>query len=160
MLGGLRQCKLKMNHSASSRKYKTLPPPKSWVELTDACVVRISSSGSFEAAQSELQQLVDLAPTLNSKIVQQNTRAPWNAPEVVSLFQECTFRQLVIVSDEISTFLVGLASLALESGYDTFAVIHNLDKAPQSASMRLEMIGAKIVDFERFLEECRIATNS
>ncbi|WP_148235180.1 hypothetical protein [Parvularcula bermudensis] len=147
-----------MSQNDPSPHSSELPPPRSWIDLSDAFLVRVASNSSDEKAQLDLRGLAELAPSLESQVVVQLQHPPWQTSDVVSILSRLQQRQLVIVIDDLSAFATGLASLALETGYDTFVVCHGLDAAPRSAVSRLEMIGAVVLEFEQFADECRLVS--
>lgn len=136
-------------------------PPLAWINLVDAGVVRLTREETLDATNADLETLRELSDLLesNTHLIQQTESAPWNNAEISALLDARNWSQIVIITDEISTFALAFATTAMERGYDTFVACHNLDRSAPDTLIRLQRTGAKILLFTQFLEECRLAAN-
>jgi len=79
---------------------------------------------------------------------------PWNQPGIVELVNARAWRQFVILCDDVSSFIVTLAMMALEQGYDVYVVCHRINSDDTFSASRLEKAGATLLLFDRFFDEC------
>ncbi len=131
-------------------------PPLSVVNLHEAGIIRISPETVAPDAPHLLERLHSLLPENadNIHLFTDKGAPPWDQPEIVDVIKARAWRQFIILSDVTSSFIVTLAMMALEQGYDVYVVCDRCVEDDEFSISRLEKAGATFMLFDRFLEEC------
>ena len=130
--------------------------PQNIIRLSEAGLIRISPPEPTPDAPHLLERLRPFLPDLDAcfHIFTDEGAPPWDQPAIVELVKARAWRQFIILCDNTSSFIVTLAMMALEEGYDVFVVCHRIKGDDAFSVSRLEKSGATLMVFDRFLEEC------
>lgn len=136
-------------------------PPLNMIRLHEAGIIRISPAQVAPDAPHLLERLHPYLtkPDTDIHLFTDEGAPPRNQPGIVELVNARAWRQFIILCDDVSSFIVTLAMMALEQGYDVYVVCHRINNDDAFSTSRLEKAGATLLLFDRFLEERRYSTD-
>lgn len=129
--------------------------PLNIIRLDDAVIVRITPDHVAPDAPHLLERLRPFLPKPDAGLhfFSDEGAPPWNNNKLAELVENRACRQFIILADDTSSYIVSLAIMAIEAGYNVFVVCGGGEDDAFSIS-RLENAGATFLLFDRFLEEC------
>ncbi|MGH1422995.1 MAG: hypothetical protein ACRBEQ_14380 [Hyphomonas sp.] len=83
----------------------------------------------------------------------------WTDPKLWALMETPKWRQLLIIANAVSTYEIGLVTMALEKGFNVFFVTPNLD-GTDLRSQRLQQASAILISIDDVIAELNIETPS
>lgn len=130
--------------------------PRSWIRFDDATFLVLCKPKNQSAALSRMIEFIKIQSKELHHIDNRDV-PPWRNDDLRRLLDQNNKSQFIVIDKKLSSHTVAIATIALETGYDTFLVFSNAEELSDIAARRIQLSGIRLFTVGQFADQCELA---